>query len=270
MGLMLLLSVYHRSAAQTACSARTQPQCAGDCEWVSGACRDICYRSNTAYTPDMQGTATNSVTAQQMCKERCQNQNGCAHFTFYPLTGKCHLQDASAVRQAANGAVSGEPGCVEASSTSTGSSGSGVSSGNSGSGASSGSSGSRASSGSFGSGASSGSSGSGASSGSIGSGAGSATMPAGLGNGLGVESMPGNLGAVMRIGSADATSAFSGLSAVQSRGQRISGEGNAGVQTLAVVSTALVLGALVGALVAASRSRQRQTRTALESELAVE
>lgn len=93
------------------CTGRRQQQCAGDCRWDGVACDQICFRPNTAFTPDMQTQPVPRVSSQELCREHCRNIPGCTHFTYYSFTRSCHLQDARASRQQAAGAVSGEPDC---------------------------------------------------------------------------------------------------------------------------------------------------------------
>lgn len=99
------------AAQQNTCVGRQQAQCAGDCRWDGLACDEICFRPNTAYTPDMQTQPVTRVSSQELCREHCRNIPGCMHFTHYSFTRSCHLQDATASRQQAAGAVSGEPSC---------------------------------------------------------------------------------------------------------------------------------------------------------------
>lgn len=170
-----------------ACSGRTAAQCAGDCQWNGAACSEICFRSNTAYTADMSGQAVTTLGSQELCKQRCQNVPGCAHFTFYAATGSCHLQDNTASRQAATGAVSGEPGCVQAA---TGATSLAVGAGSTAVGAGS----------------------TGAGAGSTAASAGSAAVGAGSAAPGSAESMPTDVGSAMVVGSANAGGSFSGLS----------------------------------------------------------
>jgi len=103
--------VYLAEGQSDFCSGRLQSQCGGDCRWESGECHQICFREDTAYTGDMPGQPVTNVGSQELCRQRCENTVGCVHFTYYPGTRACHLQDDSASRQATVGAVSGEPDC---------------------------------------------------------------------------------------------------------------------------------------------------------------
>merc|ERR1719416_169358 len=116
--MLVMLSLVAVSSAQL-CSNRPQSQCAGDCRWNGFGCTEICFRANTAYTPDMNNQPVTSLSSQEFCKEHCRNVGGCAHFTYYASTKSCHLQGATASRQAAAAAVSGEPHCNDQASWTT-------------------------------------------------------------------------------------------------------------------------------------------------------
>jgi len=106
----LLVGVRGETMGQR-CNAQAQGQCGGECRWHTGQCRQICFRTGTAYTGDMPGSTVTHHGTQEMCRLHCQNNVGCVHFTYYSSTKACHVHDGDAARQAMTGAVSGEPDC---------------------------------------------------------------------------------------------------------------------------------------------------------------
>lgn len=102
---------YCTAHSQT-CSGRAQSHCAGDCMWNGQTCSQVCFQSNTAYTPDMSGPVA-TVSSQDLCRDQCRSRSGCAHFTYYTNTGRCHLHGSNAARTTAAStyAVGGVPYC---------------------------------------------------------------------------------------------------------------------------------------------------------------
>lgn len=101
------------TASSQTCSGRHQSHCAGDCAWNGNSCGQVCFQSNTAYTPDMPGQGVRTVGNQEACRDHCRNVAGCAHFTFYSNNGRCHLQGHNGARTTASStyAVGGVPNC---------------------------------------------------------------------------------------------------------------------------------------------------------------
>lgn len=101
------------TASSQTCSGRHQSHCAGDCAWNGNSCSQLCFQSNTAYTPDMPGQGVRTVGNQEACRDHCRNVAGCAHFTFYSNNGRCHLQGHNGARTTASStyAVGGVPNC---------------------------------------------------------------------------------------------------------------------------------------------------------------
>merc|ERR1719296_109637 len=105
------LSSVHGLTMGERCAQRSQGQCAGECRWHTGQCRQICYREDTAYTGGMPGFDVTYHGSQELCRLHCQNIAGCVHFTYYRQSKACHVHDGGSSRQAMQGAVSGEPDC---------------------------------------------------------------------------------------------------------------------------------------------------------------
>jgi len=100
------------TAHSQVCSGRSQSHCAGDCMWNGQACSQVCFQSNTAYTPDMSG-AVATVASQEACRDHCRSRTGCAHFTYYSNNGRCHLHGSNAARTTGSStyAIGGVPYC---------------------------------------------------------------------------------------------------------------------------------------------------------------
>merc|ERR1712007_47718 len=51
--------------------------------------------------------------SKEACKQHCKETDGCVYFTFYEAEGNCHLQDALASRVVLPDAHAGRVNCVE-------------------------------------------------------------------------------------------------------------------------------------------------------------
>jgi len=172
------VQVYVVAGQSDVCAGRSEAQCGGDCRMENGECRQICFRQDTAYAGDMPGQPLTSAGSQEHCRQHCENTVGCVHFSYWASNRACHLHDGSASRQAAIGAVSGQPDCRVAPT----------------------------------------SAGSGRATGSNTGGSSTIPLPAATSlsddpgsTGSGVESMPGSVGSAMQVGSVQAGNSFSGL-----------------------------------------------------------
>lgn len=231
---LVLLALIPFSLAQD-CGLRTEAQCAGDCTWDVSFCTKICFRSQTAYTPDMNGQPITTASSREACQNRCESISGCEHYTYYSGSGFCHVHDQFASREGSSGAIAGEPFCSQVGTVT------GPTAVNTPSTASTGSTGSTGGTGSTGSTFSN-----------TGSAFGSSADPFAQGN---AESMPPSLGSAIAVGRVSAGNSFSGLSDAEASPQ-LPQAAQAWGASAAVASCAAVLLVLLVAFAALQVGRR--------------
>jgi len=74
---------------------------------------DPCFAEGVSWAPlDMPNTIASKQKDASACQSRCKGIAGCTHFSYFKLSGDCHLQNAYAVKErASTGFVSGPPMC---------------------------------------------------------------------------------------------------------------------------------------------------------------
>lgn len=76
--------------------------------------QEHCFRLDVKYEPlDMPGRGRMTAGTAAECQHRCDNTNGCAYFTWFPATGRCHFQTHTAKLYHALGAVAGPANCAD-------------------------------------------------------------------------------------------------------------------------------------------------------------
>jgi hypothetical protein len=184
-------------------------------------CTDACDTANTAYNPTLAGTSETTVASSYDCRERCRTTNGCRYYTFMQNTGGCRLSGNGATRTTQANALTGTGYCGVVTTTTvmttttaapvTTAANSGFNTAN------------------------------------TGLNTGTTPLNTAAIDGNGGESMPGDVGTMMRLGTAKAGSAFSGLDQIVSlphhwqHAQFARDVAGVGVLAMAVLSAAFVI-----------------------------
>ena len=89
----------HESQSCAGCGS-VASLCNGDCFWGEDKCTALpCYKINSRYNPidDISGEGRTEEESAWACQARCATVATCSFFSFWSLSGGCHLSSEAAV-----------------------------------------------------------------------------------------------------------------------------------------------------------------------------